>query len=186
MPVVQGQARARRFFDLIAPRYDAINAFLYRPEWRALVRSAILPGRVLDVGVGTGFTTGDLPEAVGIDLSREMASRAKGYRGSLVLADAMSPPFRTSSFTTVVCAGSFYYLPDPVAALRGFHRLLADGGRVVMLSAEAWFFRPLVRISTRRDFEAMAGETGFSLERYEGLRGIACFVTLRKRSGPPA
>ncbi len=181
MPVVQGQERARRFFNWVAPRYDAINAILFRPEWRALVRSAILPGRVLDVGVGTGYTTGDLPGAVGIDIAKEMVSRAKGYAGDLVFADAMSPPFRPASFSTVVCAGSFYYLPDGVAALKGFHRLLADGGRVVMLAAEAWFFRPLVRISTRKEYAAMAGETGFALERYESLKGLACFVVMGKR-----
>jgi ubiquinone/menaquinone biosynthesis C-methylase UbiE len=181
MPVVQGQERARSFFDWIAPHYDAVNAILFRPEWRALVRSAILPGRVLDVGVGTGFTTEDLPGAVGIDISKEMVSRAKGYRGDLVFADAMAPPFRPASFSTVLCAGSFYYLPDPVAALRGFHRLLADGGRVVMLSAEAWFLRLFVRISTRKEYSAMAGETGFELERYESLKGLACFVAMGKR-----
>jgi demethylmenaquinone methyltransferase/2-methoxy-6-polyprenyl-1,4-benzoquinol methylase len=186
MPLVRGQARTRRFFDWLSPSYDVVNAVIFRPEWRAGVRRAFLPGRVLDVGVGTGFTTADVPGAVGIDLSAEMVSRAKEYLGDLVLADAMAPPFRAGSFSTIVCAGSFYYLPDSLAALRGFHRLLKDGGRVVMLGPEAWFLRPVVRILLRRDYEALAGETGFDLVEYESLRGVASLVVMEKRRGSPA
>src|SRR2546425_7029745 len=99
MPIAQGQAGTRRFFDWLAPGYDIVNAIVFRPEWRAMVRGALLPGRVLDVGVGTGYTTADLPAAVGIDLSQEMISRGKGYRGDLVLADGTRPPFRPASFS---------------------------------------------------------------------------------------
>src|SRR6267143_2665996 len=180
MPLVRGQARARRFFDWLAPSYDIVNAIISRPEWRAGVRRALLHGRLLDVGVGTGFATSDIPGAVGIDLSSEMVSRAKRYLGDLVLADAMSPPFRAGSFSTIVCAGSFYYLPDSRAALRGFYHLLRDGGRVVMLGPEAWFLKPLVRIFVRREYEALAGETGFDLVQYESLRGVASLVILEK------
>jgi len=180
MPLVRGQARTRRFFDWLAPSYDIVNAIIFRPEWRTKVRRALLAGRVLDVGVGTGFTSEDVAGAVGIDLSSEMVSRAKRYLGDLVLADAMSPPFRAGSFSTIVCAGSFYYLPDSRAALRGFYHLLRDGGRVVMLGPEAWFLKPLVRIFVRREYEALAGETGFDLVQYESLRGVASLVILEK------
>jgi len=61
MPLVRGQARTRRFFDWLAPNYDIVNRVIFRPEWRAMVREAFLPGRVLDVGVGTGYTTADVP-----------------------------------------------------------------------------------------------------------------------------
>jgi demethylmenaquinone methyltransferase/2-methoxy-6-polyprenyl-1,4-benzoquinol methylase len=185
MPLVRGQARTRRFFDLLAPSYDVVNTILFRPEWRAKVRATLLHGRVLDVGVGTGFTSADVAGAVGIDLSSEMVSRAKRYLGDLVLADAMSPPFRAGSFSTIVCAGSFYYLPDSRAALRGFHDLLRDGGRVVMLGPEAWFLKPLVRIFVRREYEALAGETGFEIVQYESLRGVASLVVLEKRMRRP-
>ena len=186
MPLIRGQARTRRFFDWLAPRYDLFNSVIFRPEWRMMFRNMFLEGRVLDVGVGTGFTTNDVPGAVGIDLSREMISRAKEYRGDLVLADAMAAPFRPGSFSTVACAGSFYYLPDSLAALRGFHRLLKDGGRVVMLGPEAWFLRPIVRILLRRDYEALAGESGFDLVTYESLRGVASLVVMEKRKASPA
>ena len=44
--------------------YDWINRRIYKPEWLAKVRGH-LNGRVLDVGVGTGFTTGHLADAQG-------------------------------------------------------------------------------------------------------------------------
>lgn len=183
--MVRGRERTRRFFDWLAPHYDFLNEILFRPGWREKMRQALLPGRVLDVGVGTGYSTGDLPGAVGIDISRGMVSRTSSYRGDLVLADAMNAPLRPASFSTIVCAGSFYYLPDPVRALRAFHRLLTPGGRVVMLSPAAWFLRPVVRIFDPGEYEAMAEEAGFSLEKYEDLRGVACLVVMTAR-GPPS
>lgn len=181
MPLVTGPERTRRFFDWLAPRYNAVNSRLFRPEWRALVRAAIEPGRVLDVGVGTGYTSGDLDDAVGLDVSREMLARAVDFRGHLVHGDATAAPFRAHSFGTIVCAGSFYYLPDPVSALRIFYELLSENGCVVMISPEAWFLRPLVRIYTRDDYAAMAASAGFSLERHKSLLGLACLVKMRKR-----
>ena len=183
MPIVRGQTRTRKLFDWLAPSYDLFNRIIFRPEWRVMVAESFLAGRVLDVGVGTGFTTRDLVGAVGIDISREMISRARDYRGDLVLADAMAPPFRPGSFSTIACAGSFYYLPDPATALRGFFRLLADGGRVVLLSPEAWFLRPIVHVFRRREYEDLAREAGFVLRRCETLRGVACLVVMEKRGG---
>src|SRR5574340_1378350 len=102
--------------------YDRINARIYKTEWLAKVRAA-MHGRVLDVGVGTGYTTGHLDDAVGIDLSAEMLQRAK-YRGHLIRANFQQPPFRAGSFDTVVLAGSFYYLPNPQEGVAIVERLL--------------------------------------------------------------
>src|SRR5438046_9535751 len=69
VPVVQGAAKALRFFDRIAPWYDRINARIYQRRWLERVRAEIHGLRILDVGVGTGFTTGHLTASVGIDRS---------------------------------------------------------------------------------------------------------------------
>ena len=98
VPVVQGSAKALRFFDRIAPWYDRINVRIYQRQWLKRVRAEIHGLRILDVGVGTGFTTGHLTASVGIDLSREMLKRAR-YQGHLIRADVMHPPFRPVSST---------------------------------------------------------------------------------------
>ena len=99
MRLLTGPGRPKRFFDRLASRYDRINARLYKREWLDRVRDAIRGERVLDVGVGTGFTTNHLDGAVGIDLSREMLRRAR-YRGHLVQTDFTRPPFRGPTFDT--------------------------------------------------------------------------------------
>lgn len=175
MPLLSGSRRARRFFDRLAPLYDPINARIYKPEWLAKVR-ALLRGRVLDVGVGTGFTTGHLADAVGIDLSAEMLRRAR-YRGSLVRADFVRPPFRGESFDTVVLAGSFYYLPDPREGARVAARLLRSGGCVVILSPATRALAPFVPIYDRRDYEEFFAAAGLRLASYERLSWAACLVT---------
>jgi ubiquinone/menaquinone biosynthesis C-methylase UbiE len=178
VPLVRGASRARRFFDRLAPSYDRINARLYKPEWRERVRSA-LRGRVLDVGVGTGFTTGHLPDGVGLDLSWEMLQRAH-YAGRLVRGDFQAAPFRPQTFDTIVFAGSFYYLDDPERALHTANRLLRDGGRIVILSPASRWLSAAVAVYSPRDYRRMFETTGFITESYERLNWAACFVTGRK------
>lgn len=174
MPLLSGSRRAKRFFDHLAPLYDRINARLYKPEWLAKVRSS-LHGRALDVGVGTGFTTGHLGDAVGIDLSAEMLRRSR-YRGHLLRADFGSPPFRRGSFDTVVFAGSFYYLPDPQDGMTTAAGLLGSGGTVVILSPATRMLAPLVPVFSRADYEAFLEHAGLRLTSYERLNWAACLV----------
>ncbi len=174
MPLLSGSRRARRFFDRLAPVYDWINARIYKPEWLAKVRSD-LRGRVLDVGVGTGFTTGSLADAVGIDLSAEMLRRAR-YRGNLLRANFVRPPFREGTFDTVVLAGSFYYLPNPGEGMATTARLLRAGGTVVILSPATWALAPFVPIYSRDEYTTIMAQAGLRLVSYERLNWAACLV----------
>src|SRR5437899_11964955 len=116
----------------MAARYDGINARIDKREWLGRVRDAIRGERVLDVGVGTGFTTDHLADAVGIDLSREMLRRAR-YRGHIVQADFMHPALRGPGFDSVVFVGSLYYLPSALQGLRIAKGLPRPRRRVVIL-----------------------------------------------------
>ncbi len=179
MPVVAGPSSAKRFFDRLAPAYDFINARIYRPEWLERVRSEIRGDRVLDVGVGTGFSTNHLERAVGIDLSLEMLRRA-AYRGALVRADAFHPPLRSGSFDTVVFAGSFYYLGDPDRGFRIAADLLRPGGTVILLSPASAWFAPFVPVYSERAYRDAMGRAGLRTESYERLNWAACLVIGRK------
>lgn len=169
-------ARTRWFFDRLAPAYDWINARIYKEEWRRQVRAEIRGPRVLDVGVGTGFTTDHLTDAVGIDLSREMLRRAS-YRGHLVRADFLQPPFLSASFDTIVFAGSFYYLNDPLRGFRTAAALLRPGGRILILSPATRALAPFVPIYSREEYATTMADAGLRLDRYERLNWAACFVT---------
>ncbi len=174
MPLLSGPRRARRFFDRLAPLYDRINARIYKPDWLAKVRAA-LRGRVLDVGVGTGFSTDHLEDSVGLDLSAPMLRRAR-YRGHLLRADFLRPPFRDASFDTVVLAGSFYYLRDPHEGMAVAARLLRPGGGVVILSPATRILSPFVPIYSRGDYEAFMEGAGLHIASYERLNWAACLV----------
>lgn len=185
MPLVRGASSTRRFFDRIAPWYDRINARIYKPEWLERVRSEIRGDRVLDVGVGTGFTTGHLDGAVGIDLSREMLQRAR-YRGHLIRADLMRPPFRALWFDTIVFAGSFYYLPSPDRGARIAAELLRAGGRMIILSPATLLLAPFVNVYARRDYREILDQAGLRLLRYERLNWATCLVIAEKPPGSEA
>src|SRR5256884_1364635 len=168
VPIVQGPAKTRRFFDRIAPWYDRINARIYKREWLNRVRSEIRGTRVLDVGVGTGFTTGELPTAVGIDLSREMLSRAR-YRGDLLRADFTRPPFKIGSFDTIVFAGSFYYLPDANDGGRIAAGRPRPGGRRILLFPAAARPSPVCPRSGPGRCRRIPEGPGLRLGRYNRL-----------------
>ena len=179
MPFVQGAAKALRFFDRIAPWYDRINARIYKRQWLERVRSEIRGDCVLDVGVGTGFTTGHLTTAVGMDLSREMLKRAR-YRGHLIRADVMRPPFGAGTFDTIVFAGSFYYLPNPDAGVMTAANLLRPGGRVIILSPATRLFALFVRVYRPREYRQFMEHAGLRLLRTERLNWAACLVIAEK------
>jgi ubiquinone/menaquinone biosynthesis C-methylase UbiE len=185
VPVVQGAAKTIRFFDHIAPWYDRINARIYKREWLARVRSEIRGNRVLDVGVGTGFTTGHLPTAVGIDLSGNMLRRAR-YRAHLIRADLMRPPFRPNTFDTIVFAGSFYYMRSPDGASKIAADMLRPGGRVIILSPATPLLAPFVRVYRPEEYRRFMAGAGLHLAIFERLNWAACLVLAEKPVSKPS
>jgi SAM-dependent methyltransferase len=97
----------------------------------ALARGGAFPnGWCLEVGSGTGNTTGDLRAAfevvVSIDFSREMLSLASS-KGCQVQADASCLPVRAGSVTVVALVNMFLF-PTEMA------RVLADDGVLLWVS----------------------------------------------------
>ena len=100
-----------------------------------------------------------------------------GYRGNLLRADCPRPRFRDAAFDTVVLAGSFYYLPDPLEGMATAARLLRPGGTVVILSPATWSLAPFVPIYSREDYAGFMSHAGLRLASYERLSWAACMVT---------
>jgi demethylmenaquinone methyltransferase/2-methoxy-6-polyprenyl-1,4-benzoquinol methylase len=135
--------------------------------------------RILDVGVGTGYSSKDFERGVGIDISCEMLRRAKDYKGSLILADAISPPFKDESFDTVISAGSLYYFPEPTAALKVFRKLLAPKGVLLTLTPSCKILSPFVYVFDKNDLVHRFETSGFKVEKIEKM-SIAYFCKGRK------
>ncbi len=159
--------RIRRMFGAIAHRYDLNNrlhSFGRDQAWRrAAVRLAgVKPtDRVLDVACGTGDLTRAFADAgaariVGLDFTPEMLAIARRKR--LIRAgapddappvidytegDAMALPFDDGSFDIVSIAFGLRNVAEPDIALREFRRVLAPGGRLIILEFSRPTFPPI-------------------------------------------
>ncbi len=99
--------------------------------------------RIADIGCGTGSLSVLLARAGhlvhGVDLSPVMLElaieKARGVQPEpeFTLGDASSPPLPVGAFDAVLCRHVLWALPDPAAALAAWIRLLAPGGRLVLI-----------------------------------------------------
>ncbi len=133
-------------FDTVAVAYDAVDVEFFGPIAAGLVDELdIQPGeRVLDVGCGTGQVlaravarSGTESRSAGIDLSAGMIDRARrtmeqaGFGdATLQVMDGQAPGLEASSFDVVTASLVLFFMPDPLAALRAWNRILVPGGRV--------------------------------------------------------
>ncbi len=138
-------------------------------------------GRVLDVGVGTGYTTGHLQKAVCIDITWKMLKKAReSYEGHLVLGDAASPPFKPCVFSTIISAGSLYYFPDPIKALKEFKILLRNDGVLLTITPSTRLLTYFFHIFSRQDLLSLFENAGFNVEKIKSLRWYALLCKGRK------
>lgn len=141
-------AEAGEYFARNAARWDEIRS-LYVSE--AAVEQAILraagPGpfkRLVDLGSGTGrmlTLLGPHAEvAVGLDLSQQMLNIARAHVAEAGLArcelrhgDIFGTRLPGQSADLVVVHQVLHYLGDPAAAVREAARLVAEGGRIIIV-----------------------------------------------------
>lgn len=136
-------------FDRIAPRYDLMNGLMtgwQDRHWRALAaRYAVEEGAdlALDAATGTGALAVALRNAgarrvIGVDASSEMLTQAASNLAgsdsvSLLYADVMELPFEPGTFDVCTIGFGLRNLPDYQAGLAEMTRVLAPGGRLVLL-----------------------------------------------------
>ena len=199
----QRAPKVREMFSRLAKRYDLVNdvmSFGMHRKWkREAVRLALdgrPAGRVLDLCCGTGDMS-FLAEAlgassvVGADFTVPMLSVARRRaaeerrRPAFVGADALRLPFGNAAFDTITVGYGLRNIADPGNALVEMRRVLAPGGRAVILD----FGKPDNRLASSLYFaylKTMMPAVGWifhgdpetylyipaSLARYPAQRGV--------------
>lgn len=102
-----------------------------------------LAGRtVVDVGCGGGRAVAELAgrgaRAIGVDLDPEMIAVARDRcpAGEFQVGDACALPLETGSVAGYRADKVLHMLPDPVRAVAEARRVLAPGGRIVLLGSD--------------------------------------------------
>jgi demethylmenaquinone methyltransferase/2-methoxy-6-polyprenyl-1,4-benzoquinol methylase len=207
----QRAPKVRAMFARLAGRYDFINdlmSFGAHRRWKGDTARLALEGRggvarLLDLCCGTGDLCflaeargGEAVRAVGLDFTRPMLAiakrraQARGSRARFVQGDALRLPFPSQSFDIVTVGYGLRNIADPEAALAEMKRVLAPGGRVVILDfgkPENVLASGLYQAYLRTVMPLMGWifhgdpETYLyipeSLRRYPGQRGVAALMT---------
>jgi demethylmenaquinone methyltransferase / 2-methoxy-6-polyprenyl-1,4-benzoquinol methylase len=146
--------RIREMFGGIAPRYDLLNRVLSLGIDRAWRRFAVgkigvkEAGRVLDVATGTGDValeiaaqTSAAVNIVGVDFCKEMVDLGKvkvensphAGRIKLQVAPCEDIPYDDRTFDAATISFGIRNVVDRNKGLTEMHRVLKDGGRIVIL-----------------------------------------------------
>lgn len=125
--------------------YDHIALEIFAPLYpfvaeKAVSRTGIHSGRLLDIGCGGGYLglavmERGMFEAAFMDINEESLKIAeqhlgeKGMEGQTLAGDVQAMPFKDSSFDLIVSRGSMPFWEDQEAAFREIWRVLRPEGR---------------------------------------------------------
>ncbi len=190
---------ASRYFAGIADAWDSIRSLhvaeseVEQAIGRALGREPL--GRLVDVGTGTGrmieLFGRDADLAIGVDRSSEMLRIARvkleaaGIPSSLRQGDMYALPLEDESADTVIIHQVLHYAHSPGQAIAEAARVLAPGGRLLVVDFAAHEREELrttdAHIRLGFDNESMAAwfkAGGVTLDQVEHLEGGELTVTL--------
>ena len=136
----------KRIYAYYSRVYDFIfKRWLFPRQQQAIQALKISPGqRILDVGVGTGFSLPLYPQhahVVGVDLSSKMLREAQKKvlqerlrHVALMEMDASHLAFPDSTFDVVIVAFVISVVPDPLQVLAEIKRVSKPEGHIIIIN----------------------------------------------------
>lgn len=135
--------RSKEYFDMLAGKYPAMNAYSMR---KAGILKAYLGGKqdVLDIGCGTGdfvrHVIGRAKKLVGLDFSHEMLmdlkakykEEIKEKRMMLIEADIEKSALKDGRFDLAYSYSCLYVIKDITEALKNIYRCLSKNGIAIL------------------------------------------------------
>ena len=186
-------AAAERYFAAHADHWDEIRSLhIAESEVEAAVARALADepvGRLVDIGTGTGrmieLFGREADHALGVDRSPEMLRLARvklseaGLDAELRQGDMYALPLPSGSADTVIIHQVLHYAQQPAAAVAEAARLLAPGGRLLIVD-----FAPHELEELRsRDAHARLGFSDETMLKYLGEAGLQGRVVERLEGG---
>jgi ubiquinone/menaquinone biosynthesis C-methylase UbiE len=162
---------SRRFFE-------AVEEHRYRVEWHIPEAAGFEKARglrVLEIGCGLGTDGAGFARAgavyTGVDLTEAAVSLARrrfeleGLPGEFRVADAEALEFADESFDLVYSHGVLHHTPDAAAAVREIRRVLAPGGRAVVMlyHRDSYNYRVNIGVLRRAGARLLRTEAGLRL-----------------------
>ncbi|MFQ5328468.1 MAG: methyltransferase domain-containing protein [Thermodesulfobacteriota bacterium] len=154
-----GQETARAHREIVAAYF-----------WNILDRHGCRD--VLDVGCGLGFFLGKAGRgvnAVGVDSNRLIVEQCRRDGRRVILGSGTELPLGDGVVDGIHCAHLLEHLPDPEAAFMEYHRVLRDGGilivRVPPFDASFYDDWSHVRPFTRKSLLRLATLSGYNRAR---------------------
>lgn len=140
------ETEIKRIYASYSRIYDFIFKRWFFPRQQHAIQSLkIHPGqRILDVGVGTGFSLPLYPrhaQVIGVDLSSKMLKEAHKKvqhrrldHVTLLEMDAAHLAFPDSTFDIVIVAFVISVVPDPIQVLAEIKRVSKPEGQIVIIN----------------------------------------------------
>ena len=131
--------------DLYAELYQVENSHWWHQHKRAMVKqliSKIKPGRVLDVGCGTGKILAELKkqgwQVWGVDAEPAAAKECQKRDIKIKIADAtIRMPFKDNFFNAILALDFLEHVNDDKTVIRGIKRVLKPNG-IIIISVPAY------------------------------------------------
>jgi SAM-dependent methyltransferase len=158
--------------------YEAVEEHRYRVEWHIPEAAGFAQAkglRVLEIGCGLGTDGARFARAgaayTGVDLTEAAVSLARrrfeveGLPGEFRVADGERLEFADESFDLVYSHGVLHHTPDAAAAVREVHRVLAPGGRAVVMlyHRDSYNYRVNIGVLRRVGARLLRTEAGVRL-----------------------